>query len=373
MITAKATARKANTPTPVIDVPSTVKPDPGAHQVDETSATDLANLADHGTTENSAAPAVAASIAVVKDAHVCAEPNCKTILSGGSPALCPDHMPKVAPTAAPAPVPAPAQTAIAPRPSMQVDVPRDYGQSGFDGDWGADDLKFPQLKQVQGSGPMSEMFDNGTIVFGDVELLPTPSVKEGAVNPSIRFVPIAITKQFREKLSEEAVSAGEMPRIFNSLQEVEDAGLTTRWIGSTMPDNFAEPSARCMFLLEKPEGSDHPAFSAEFGGKQYGVALYYAAGGAFRDSAKIIFNTALTSLLVPVIENGEPKKAPDGRIIKQPLIYKNFWTLNFAKKKAGNFLPWRPIVKVLKEETSAEIRAYCRSLTQSTPEAATAD
>jgi hypothetical protein len=244
--------------------------------------------------------------------------------------------------------------------------------SGFEGDWGAEDLKFPQLKIVQGSGPLSAQFDNGTIIYGDNELLPAPSMKQGAANPSIRFIPLSIKKQFREKLSEDQVAQGEMPRIVDTVAQVEESGGTTRWIGNSMPDNYWEPSARCMFLIEKPESSDHPGFALELGGKLYGVAVYYAAGGSFRDSAKIIFNTALTSLLVPVLgEDNKPKLSPTGQIVKKPLLYKNFWTLNFAKKQAGNFTPWRPIVKLLaKEESSPEVRAYCASLVASPVEAA---
>lgn len=278
----------------------------------------------------------------------------------------------------------PAQEPEKPEPSLPVArrgtntavvTPSNFENSGFEGDWGADDLKFPQLKIVQGSGPLSVQFDNGTIIYGDNELLPPPSMKQGAVNPAIRFVPISIKKQFREKLSEDQVAQGEMPRIVDTVAQVEECGGTTRWVGNSMPDNYWEPSARCLFLIEKPEGTEHPGFALEIDGKLYGVAVYYAAGGSFRDSAKIIFNTALTSLLVPVLgEDNKPKLSPTGQIVKKPLLYKNFWHLNFAKKQAGNFTPWRPIVKLLaKEETSPEVRAYCASLTASPVEAAEAE
>lgn len=238
---------------------------------------------------------------------------------------------------------------------------------GFDGDWGAEDVKFPQLKLVQGSGPLSQEFDAGTVIYGEQELLPPASVKEGAKNPVIRFVPIAITKQWREKLSQDAVAEGLMPRIVNTLAEVEELGGTTRWIGNTMPDNLWEPSARCIFLIEQPEGSEHPGFAMELDGKSYAVAVYYAAGGAFRESAKVIFNTAMTSLLVPVLDGEGKPVTRNGRPVKKPMLFKNFWTLSFAKKQAGNFTPWRPIVKLLpREETGADIRNYCEGLTQST-------
>lgn len=236
---------------------------------------------------------------------------------------------------------------------------------GFDGDWGAEDVKYPQLKLVQGSGPLSQEFDAGTIIYGEEELLPPASVKEGAPKQTIKFVPIAITKQWREKLSQEAVGEGLMPRIVATVAEVEELGGTTRWVGKEMPENLWEPSARCVLLIEQPEGNDHPGFSLELGGKNYGVAIYYAAGGSFRAMPKVIFNTAMTSLLVPVLDGEGKPITKNGRPVKKPMLFKNFWSLSFGKVQAGNFTPWRPAVKLLpKEETGAEIRDFCESLTR---------
>ena len=232
---------------------------------------------------------------------------------------------------------------------------------GIEGEWTGDDLKFPQLKIVQGSGPMSALFDNGTVVYGDELLLPPPSIAANAVNPSIRFVPILLKRQWREKLSQDAIDGGEQARIASSIREVEELGGTTRWVyGKDRPDNYWEDSARCIFLLEKPESSDHPGFCLELDGKQYAVAVYYPAGGSYRESAKVIVNVAQTSLLVPVMQDGKPMTSPGGHVIKRSCYWKNFWTLNFVKKPAGTFLVWRPVVKLLaKEPVGPEVAAYC--------------
>jgi hypothetical protein len=257
-----------------------------------------------------------------------------------------------------------ALTKLAPRSTTKY---QPAAVEGFDGDWGSDDVKFPQLKLVQGSGPLSQQFDAGTVIYGDLELLPPPSVKEGAVNPTITFAPIAITKQWREKLNQDQATEGMMPRIVNTLAEVEEYGGTTRWVGNEIPDNYWEPSARCILLIEQPEGNEHPGFALELDGKLYAVAVYYAAGGAFRASAKVIFNTAMTSLLVPVLDAEGKPVVKNGRPVKKPMLFKNFWKLSFGKVKAGNFNPWRPTVKLLpKVETGPEVRAYCEGLTQST-------
>jgi hypothetical protein len=246
---------------------------------------------------------------------------------------------------------------------------------GFEGEWGGEDVKFPQLKLVQGSGPLSQQFDAGTVIYGEVELLPPASVKEGVENPTLRFVPISISKQWREKLGQDEVASGLMPRVVKTVAEIEELGGTTRWVGDTKPDNFWEPSARCILLIEQPEGSDHAGFGIELDGKQFGVAVYYAAGIAYRDSAQRIFNTAMTSLLVPVMnELGKPLM--DGaRVRKRPLLYKNFWRLGFAKKtlKNSSFTPWEPVVKLLpREETGPDVRAYCETILRNSAEVAEA-
>jgi len=236
---------------------------------------------------------------------------------------------------------------------------------GIEGDWGDDDVKLPQFKIVQGSGVLSQRFQNGEIIFAEESLLPPPSIKPDAKNPSIRIVPISLRRQWVEKLSQERADAGEMPRIAYSLQEVYDLGGTTRWsAGGQQPDNFWQDAARCMILIEKPESSLHSGFALEFNGKCYAVAVWYVSGGAYRASAKVIVGASQSSLLVPVTdEKGQPKKSDSGQIIKRPMLWKHFWSVNFVRKPVGpkQYMVWYPIVR-LAEATTPEIRDYCAGL-----------
>ena len=282
-------------------------------------------------------------------------------------ALLPSQEPTAADIDPGSGAPTPAASALATRPIQTVQKYQPAPVEGVEGDWGADDVKFPQLKLVQGSGPLSQQFDPGTVIYNEIELFPPASVKEGAVIPSLRFVPVSMMKQQREKLSQENVAEGLMPRIVNTVAEVEELGGTTRWVGNVRPDNLWEPSARCIFLIEQPEGSEHPGFVLELDGKLFAVAVYYAAGGAYRDSAKIIFNTAMTSLLIPVLNEAGKPAIVNGRTQKRPLLCKNFWRISFGKKSStkSNFTWYSPIVKLQKDETGPEVRAYCEGLTKS--------
>lgn len=245
-------------------------------------------------------------------------------------------------------------------------------EEGFEGDWGKEDLKFPQLKLVQGSGPLSQRFNNGTIIFDDEKLLPAPNVEEGADNPLITFVPLIITKQYREKLSQEDIDDGALPRIASGIAEVEELGGTTRYVNNERPDNYWEPSSRCIFLIERPNhdaAADHPGFNEVFDGKEFAVAVYYAAGAAFTACPKVIYNTYRKSLFMPILGADQKPLVVDGRIQKRPCIYKNYWSLGFAKVKAGKFNPWRPYVRLQKTETGPEVREYCANLLQVAPQA----
>ncbi len=48
--------------------------------------------------------------------------------------------------------------------------------------------------------------------------------------------------------------------------------------------------------------------------------------------------------------------------VKRPLLYKCPWTIEWDMVTAGNFTPYRPSVRLLKEETGPEVRGYIASL-----------
>lgn len=254
-------------------------------------------------------------------------------------------------------------TAVA-RPAMH------FEGEGLEGDWNEEDLKFPTLKLVQGNGPLSKEWNVGTLLFDDVELLPPPDLKKGSDgNPRLRFVPILLSASYRESLSEEDMKAGMTPRTAKTREEVAELDGTTRWgtpdDPKAKPANYFQKTARCLILVELPEGSDHPGFALELDGKLWAVAVYYAAGGAFTNFAKIIFNASRASLLVPVLgEDGKPQKSEKGYVIKKPMLWKNVWSVQWApKENQSGFAPWTPSVRLhAKEETGPDLRAFAESL-----------
>jgi hypothetical protein len=296
---------------------------------------------------------------------------------------------KAAPAAAPQPKPAPAddgalevtfdslpteapvKTAViaAPTTAIVEVAPRREAiafeaDSGIQGDWDSGDIKLPALRIVQGSGELSQRFTVGTVILGEEQVLPSPDLRNPRPDDIFRFVPVSITKQFKENLSQEEMQGGAMARYVSSIEEVEALGGTTQWIGNQRPT--WSPSARVVMLVERPEsgpGSEHPGFVIELGGRLYAPAIYYAAGTSYAATAKLIFNAALTVLTVPVKdEAGNVVKGPNGVVKRAPLLAKNFWSWRTGRKAAGDFTVWCPEVRLLRDETSDDIREQVRAL-----------
>jgi len=254
--------------------------------------------------------------------------------------------------------------AVATRTTTEVSHYQSSNTPGFQGDWESIPSKFPQVKIVQGSGKLMKEFNSGTIIYDGMELFPPVNKAKKEAPHKLTFVPVDLTLQFREKLSKERSDEGEMPGIAKDTQEVERNGGTTNWpYGQPQPDNYWEPSGRCLFLLERPEGSDHPGFAMSLDGKDYGIAVYYAAGGAFNRCPKLIRDTGKTSLFVPVIdENGVP--VMNGKFpLKQKMLYKCHWTIEWDMEQRGAFTPYLPMCRLMRNyETGPELRSYCQTL-----------
>lgn len=234
----------------------------------------------------------------------------------------------------------------------------DVSGGAFEGEFDTGDIRHAQLKIVQGSGPMSQKFQIGALVLGDEELLPPghPDPAKAAANPLLKFVPVQIKKQFRENISQEDYANGVMPRIANSLAEVEALGGTTQWIGGEKPS--WSPSGRVLMLVKRPENSEHPAFAFELDGDVWAPCVFYAAGGSWTAFPKVIFSNQ-TSLF-----EGVP---PNRRVV----LPKYTWSFRAVRKQYEKFAVLQPEVRMLiKEPSGKEVRAFAQELINGPVEAA---
>lgn len=225
-----------------------------------------------------------------------------------------------------------------------------------EGEFDETDTRHPTLKIVQGSGSTSEKFSHGTLILGDEEVLPPPPADpaKAAAMPPLRFFPVQIKKQFQEVLPEGSFADGIMPKIVDTLEEVTALGGTLQYMeGAT---NRWRACGRILMLVERPEGCDHPLFSIELDGKVYAPAVYFASGGGYAATIKAIFGNKV-SLFVT-----------EGSVRKLKL-WKHPWTFRVTKKKAGDFIVFRPEVRMqIKEQFGPELDAFAKSYLTGAPE-----
>jgi len=258
--------------------------------------------------------------------------------------------------------PASALTVSAPKP---VEKYSEMSDGSVAGEFDESDFRHPTLRIVAGSGELSNQFPQGAVIINEDIVLPPPELKVANPDHVFRFVPLTIEKSYRENLTPDQQAAKIMPRVVKTLREVEAAGGTTKWLGDTKPS--WSPSARALLLVEAPKNCEHPRFVIPFGDKLYALAVYYSSGQSYWSFASLIVDAAVTSLLVPVLdENGQPERTPKGFPKMKSLLHKRFWTWRTVKKPLKNgFSVWVPEIRLHKEDTSAEIRDFVDQLLHS--------
>jgi hypothetical protein len=261
-------------------------------------------------------------------------------------------------------------TAVAVREKASVPATRPAQSSGpssaVEGEFDDSDLKFPRLQIVNGSGKLAQQYNQGCVLYADELLFETPpTTKAGpGFTPPLSFIPLMLKKQYREILPQDAQESGEMPRIFDTKEEVEAVG--GRLIEFDGEEANWKPMARCLFLLEQPEGCDHPGFLTQLDGKYYAPAVYYAGGMAYSRVAKPLFNNFSTVLKVPAINpDGTPKKDASNRTIWTPMLHRFVWTFQVGKVVGKTFTTFQPTIRMTKVESGPEVCQFTEDLTAS--------
>jgi hypothetical protein len=250
------------------------------------------------------------------------------------------------------------QTAVAirqPQPVGKLNLPDSGG--GLEGEFEVSDLKTPQLKIVNGSGELSQKFNQGSVLFSDELIWDPPNLQPGAKNPVLFYVPLRIKKQLRENLTQDEVQEGLLPRVVNTKAEAEELSGPgcTNWINNQKPR--WSPSAACLLLVQEPEHQDgvdrHAAFTTQLDGENWALAMFYAGGVAYGESARVMLSNAYTSL----------RDRATGRVV----LHKRVWTFQVAKVKRGNFSIFVPVVRMTREETGPDAVEFINNLLGGTP------
>ena len=150
--------------------------------------------------------------------------------------------------------------------------------AGLAGDFDQSDINLPRINIVaKTSALVDEGFTPGAIVLNKEAML---TLKD----KPLRVIVTAMVKQFQEDVD---WGSEELPKVFNTEEEVYSAGYSLEW-GST---NMCRPIAHITMLVEAPEGLEEDAlelFPYENDGKYYAMAIYTASKSAYKPTAKEI-------------------------------------------------------------------------------------
>jgi len=150
--------------------------------------------------------------------------------------------------------------------------------AGLAGDFDQSDINLPRINLVaKTSALVDEGFTPGAVVLNKEATL---SLKD----KPLRIIVTAMVKQFQEDVE---WGAEDLPKVFNTEEEVYEAGYSLDW-GSP---NMCRPIAHITMLVEAPEGLEEDAlelFPYENDGKYYAMAIYTASKSAYKPTAKEI-------------------------------------------------------------------------------------
>ena len=177
----------------------------------------------------------------------------------------------------------PAPAALLPdhddEPSAHLAIPA----KPVEGEFLSEDFVIPKLHLVQAVGPLSEKFTPGQFVYNK-ELV----ISDGA--SPVNITVLRIKKQYQENL---AYGGDELPRIFETLDEVRRAGGWIDWRDNQRPP--FSPILHALVVIRSPF-EENPLFPYEFEGTAYGLALWTLRGVSFTRAGKTIITASQFAL-----------------------------------------------------------------------------
>ncbi|MCH7228590.1 hypothetical protein [Haloferula sp. A504] len=152
-----------------------------------------------------------------------------------------------------------------------------------EGEFNSEDFIIPKLHLVQAVGPLSEKFTPGQIVYNKEEV-----ISDGT--EPVNLTVLRIRKRYQENLP---WGGDELPRVFDTLEEVRAAGGWIDWRDNERPP--FSPILHALVLIRSPF-EENPLFPYEFEGKAYGLALWTLRGVSFTRAGKSIITASQFAL-----------------------------------------------------------------------------
>jgi hypothetical protein len=249
----------------------------------------------------------------------------------------PSPEPAADPSTSTATAEAPASSsAVAVRESQAPALPTPPNHAQVEGEIDPSDLNMDRVNLVQKSGNLGDNFEPGSFVLAKEVVL----AKKGE---SFEFVVLKIKKSYQEDLPYDPSGNGEMPRRFNTAQEVREAGGSLKWGDPGYYRDFAT----ALVLIPAPEGITQDEKESKFiyedaEGKAYALALWNFVKTGYTAAAKKIFTAGMIGHLKGGYELGA-------------------WSCGSELKSAAGNSWYQPVLKPA-GKTTPEFQAFAKEV-----------
>ena len=195
------------------------------------------------------------------------------------------------------------------------------------GDFDRSDILIPSIRQVQKTGELADLFQPGSWVLNQEELLSNGS-------DPVNIIVLKFRKYFIENIE---FGSDETPRQADTLQEVIDMGGTTVWGDDGEKPSFVAMGVATVLV----EGKNEAIFPLVFtDGTRYAIARWTMRNTAFKRAGRKIITEAQMGL-------------KDG-------LQHGAWKLATAKAKSGSNTYFVPVLS-LEGRNSEELAAWADS------------
>jgi hypothetical protein len=223
-------------------------------------------------------------------------------------------------------------------PAVKSDMSTALAIGQVTGDLSQQDLIIPRLSIVQSVGPLSEHFPGGTLVLNQELVLSVAADKDNEQEP-IKFTVLSINKVYEDWLDFDP--QGPRPSVYQSIEDVQNAGKWIDWRDNERPP--VRPVGNALVAIKQPEGIDSLAFSMEYKGSRYAVALWTMRSTAYARGAKRIFSASQLELKTTGLLAGE-------------------WSLHASRDNVGGNWIFVPVLRLTGRNDKNAIQFFTDSL-----------